>query len=239
MGSKGAAGGRSRQGKADAGAGWEAVFVDPVGQVVQQRWADAALAVAFENLEPVSAFPVVPGRRWGPGRWWSATTGRHVACGSAAMRAQRAATVLEAACAQVGWNYRRLEPLAKTLSVNLKWLAGYRHPRNAGRPHLAAAVREVFAQPRPLIEGAEAVGDPIEVLPAIFHALWHGHLTTPLDVPLHERVLVRSGAGEGHRSSTSTRSLTSSSASASEHLATDGAGDAASRTDGRHRGGAR
>ncbi|MFB7459214.1 TnsA-like heteromeric transposase endonuclease subunit [Streptomyces sp. NPDC056188] len=241
----------------DTGSKWEAVFVDPVGQVVQQRWADAVLAVAFEELEPVSAFPVVPGRRWGPGQWWSATTGRHVACGSAAMRAQlmvldrdpevvslagrpvrllwrdtrgqvrswvpqlfarhrdgsalladcpshpeaggerarKAARVLEAACAQAGWSYRRLEPLDKTPAANLKWLAGYRHPRNAGRPPLAAAVREAFAQPRPLIEGAEAVGDPIEVLPAVFHALWHGHLTTSLNVPLHERVLVSTGAG--------------------------------------------
>ncbi|MGQ4336480.1 acyltransferase domain-containing protein, partial [Streptomyces hayashii] len=33
--------------------------------------ADAALAVAFEDLSPVSAFPVIPGRRWGPGLWWS------------------------------------------------------------------------------------------------------------------------------------------------------------------------
>ncbi|WP_372516092.1 TnsA-like heteromeric transposase endonuclease subunit [Streptantibioticus ferralitis] len=238
------------------GAGFEAVFVDPVGQVVQQRWADAALAVAFEELDPVSAFPVVPGRRWGPGRWWSATTGRHVACGSAAMRAQlmvldrdpevvgmagrpvrllwrdgqgrvrswvpqlfarysdgtalladcpghpeaggeraqRAAAALEAACAQVGWGYRRLEPLEKVWAANLKWLAGYRHPRNGGRPGLTAAVCEAFARPRPLIEGVEAVGYPIEVLPAVFHALWHGHLTTPLQTPLHERVLVGPGA---------------------------------------------
>ncbi|MFD3735124.1 TnsA-like heteromeric transposase endonuclease subunit [Streptomyces sp. NPDC058632] len=283
----------------DTGSEWEAVFVDPVGQVVQQRWADAVLAVAFEELEPVSAFPVVPGRRWGPGQWWSATTGRHVACGSAAMRAQlmvldrepevvglagrpvrllwrdargqvrswvpqlfarhrdgtalladcpshpdacgeraqRAATVLQAACAQAGWSYRRLEPLEKTLSANLKWLTGYRHPRNAGPPRLAAAVREVFAQPRPLIEGAEAVGDPIEVLPAVFHALWHGHLTTPLDVPLNERVLV--GGREGRRPGTGPESLTSSSASAGDHLATNDVGDAASGTDDRHRGGGR
>ncbi|MGW0886324.1 TnsA-like heteromeric transposase endonuclease subunit [Streptomyces sp. NPDC002671] len=223
--------------------------------MVQQRWADAAVAVAFEELETVSAFPVVPGQRWGPGRWWSATIGRHVACGSAAMRAQlmvldrdpkvvglagrpvrvlwrdgrgqvrswvpqlfarysdgtalladcpsqpeaggeraqKAAPVLEAACAQVGWFYRRLEPLEKVLAANLKWLAGYRHPRNAGRPRLAAALHEAFTQPRPLIEGAEAVGDPIEVLPAVFHALWHGQLTTPLQTPLHERVLVGPG----------------------------------------------
>lgn len=81
-------GGRPRRVQAAAASGWEAVFVDPLGQVVQQRWADAALAVAFEDLEPVSTFPVVPGTRWGPGLWWSATTGLHVSCGSAAMRAQ-------------------------------------------------------------------------------------------------------------------------------------------------------
>ncbi|WP_346776363.1 TnsA-like heteromeric transposase endonuclease subunit [Streptomyces sp. SID10362] len=73
---------------ADHGAGFEAVFLDPVGQVVQQRRADAALAVAFEDLPPVSAFPVIPGRRWGPGLWWSSTTGRHVTAGSNAMRTQ-------------------------------------------------------------------------------------------------------------------------------------------------------
>ncbi|MGY3783769.1 TnsA-like heteromeric transposase endonuclease subunit [Streptomyces antibioticus] len=95
---------------------------------------------------------------------------------------------------QAGWSYRRLEPLETTLAANLKWLVGYRHPRNAGRPPLAAAVREAFTQPRPLIEGTEAAGDPIEVLPAVFHALWHGHLTTPLDIPLHERVLVSTGS---------------------------------------------
>jgi hypothetical protein len=72
----------------DQGSEFEAVFLDPVGQAVQQRWADAAMTVAFEDLPPVSAFPVVPGRRWGPGLWWSATTGRHVAAGSNAMRTQ-------------------------------------------------------------------------------------------------------------------------------------------------------
>ncbi|MEU2310444.1 hypothetical protein ABZ596_00910, partial [Streptomyces albidoflavus] len=38
--------------------------------------------------------------------------------------------------------------------------------------------------------GAEAVGDPIEVLPVVFHALWHGLVTADLEAPLHERVLV-------------------------------------------------
>lgn len=172
----------------------------------------------------MSAFPVIPGRRWGPGLWWSATTGRHVAAGSNAMRAQlmvldrdprvtglagrllwceergrvrswvpqlfaryrdgtglladcpshpeaggeRALKVAEAvreACEEIGWAYRRLPPLDDVLAANLKWLAGYRHPRNAGRPGLMAVVLKEFARPRPLIEGVEAAGDPIEVLP--------------------------------------------------------------------------
>jgi hypothetical protein len=242
--------------KADRGAGFEAVFLDPVGQVVQQRWADAALAVAFEDLPPVSAFPVVPARRWGPGLWWSATTGRHVAAGSNAMRTQlmmldrdpevtalagrpvrlqwrnpsgqvrswvpqlfarytdgtalladcpshpdaggqramKAAEAVAEACAHIGWTYRRLPPLDSVLAANLKWLAGYRHPRNAGRPGLRAAVLEAFARPRPLLEGAEAAGDPIAVLPAVFHALWHRQLTTDLGTPLHECARVGPGS---------------------------------------------
>ncbi|MGI5192084.1 TnsA-like heteromeric transposase endonuclease subunit [Streptomyces sp. CA-288835] len=241
--------------------GFEAVFLDPVGQVVQQRWADAALTVAFEDLAPVSAFPVIPGRRWGPGLWWSATTGRHVAADSNAMRIQlmlldrdpdvtalagrpvrllwhnsrgqvrswvpqlfarytdgtalladcpshpdasgeramKAAEAVTEACAHIGWTYRRLPPLDDILAANLKWLAGYRHPRNAGRLGLTAAVLEAFARPRPLLEGAEAAGDPIAVLPAVFNALWHRQLTTPLETPLHEHTLVgpRGWSGPG------------------------------------------
>ncbi|MGW3956973.1 TnsA-like heteromeric transposase endonuclease subunit [Streptomyces sp. NPDC004752] len=227
--------------------------------MVQQRWVDAALAVAFEDLPPVSAFPVIPGRRWGPGLWWSATTGRHVAAGSNAMRIQLtaldrdprvsglagrpvrllwrtprgqvrswvpqlfarytdgtalladcpshpdaggeraldAARAVTEACAHIGWTYRHLPPLGDVLAANLKWLAGYRHPRNAGRSGLMAAVLKEFTQPRPLIEGAEAVGDPIATLPAVFHALWHGQLTTDLETPLHERVLVGPHSGSG------------------------------------------
>ncbi|MFI7394871.1 TnsA-like heteromeric transposase endonuclease subunit [Streptomyces tendae] len=232
--------------------GFEAVFLDPVGQAVQQRWADAAMTVAFEDLPPVSAFPMVPGRRWGPGLWWSATTGRHVAAGSNAMRTQlmvldrdadvtglagrpvrllwrnhrgqvrswvpqlfarradgtalladcpghagaggeravKAADAVAQACADIGWTYRRIPPLDDVLAANLKWLAGYRHPRNAGRPGLMTAVVEAFTRPRPLIEGAEAIGDPVEVLPCVLHALWHGQLTAGLETPLHERVPV-------------------------------------------------
>ncbi|WP_331765700.1 hypothetical protein [Embleya sp. NBC_00896] len=62
-------------------AGVEAEFVDAVGGVVQRPWVEAAGSTRFEELAPVSAFAVVPGRRWGPGWWWSATTGGHVVHG--------------------------------------------------------------------------------------------------------------------------------------------------------------
>lgn len=245
----------------------EVAFTGPSGQVTQLPWDQAVGSVRFEELAPVAAFPVLPGRRWGPGWWWSATTGRHVVHGSATMRtqlmtldrdpevtglsarpvrliwrdpadgrvlgwvpqlfarytdgtglladcpssptaggdkAQQARVVLEAACARVGWSYRRLEPPPAVVAANLRWLAGYRHPRNQGSPRLRAALAEVFAGPRPLADGAAAVGEPLQVLPAVYHALWCGHLTTPLDEPLHEEALVcadaeRSGGGVAKR----------------------------------------
>ncbi|MEU0596590.1 MULTISPECIES: TnsA-like heteromeric transposase endonuclease subunit [Streptomyces] len=242
------------------GAGIEAAFVTAGGQATQLPWDQAAVSVRFEDLAPVSAFPVLPGRRWGPGWWWSATTGRHVVHGSAAMRtqlmvldrnpdvtglsarpvrllwrdvangrvrswvpqlfaryadgtglladcpsspaaggdrAQQARMVLEAVCARVGWSYRRLEPPPAVVAANLRWLAGYRHPRYQGPPGLRAALAEAFAAPRPLADGVAVVGDSLQVLPAAYHALWCGHLTTPLDEPLHERVLICADAERG------------------------------------------
>ncbi|MGW7261600.1 hypothetical protein [Streptomyces sp. NPDC054834] len=66
----------------------EAVFVAPDGTRMQRRWCRTAVKVRLEDLSPVVPFPVVPGRRCGPGWRWSATTARHVAHGSKAMRTQ-------------------------------------------------------------------------------------------------------------------------------------------------------
>lgn len=46
----------------------------------------------------------------------------------AAGRAERAGAVLEAACAAVGFTYRRLVPPETVVAANVRWLAGYRHP---------------------------------------------------------------------------------------------------------------
>ncbi|MBZ6211573.1 TnsA-like heteromeric transposase endonuclease subunit [Streptomyces olivaceus] len=109
------------------------------------------------------------------------------------------AAVMEAAAAAAGWQYRVLRPPDPVLAANLRWLAGYRHPRYKGG-ELARRAAEAFRRPRPLIEGVHELGDPIQVFPVVFHALWHGDLSAPLGVPLHERVTVTAvarGRGPG------------------------------------------
>jgi hypothetical protein len=43
----------------------------------------------------------------------------------------------------------------------------------------------------PLLAGAESVGDPIAVLPVLFHLMWCQELTVDLSVPLHDGSRVR------------------------------------------------
>ncbi|MFD7732159.1 TnsA-like heteromeric transposase endonuclease subunit [Kitasatospora phosalacinea] len=237
-----------------AAEGFEAVFaVD--GNLAQERWERAAARVRFEELRPVSAFPVIPGKRWGPGWWWSATTGGHVAHGSAAMvvqlmlldrdpqvvgisgrplrvlwregdgrvrswvpqvfaryadgtamladcpgvpgaggvAAQRAAVAVGQACARVGWVYRRLRAPDPVVVGNVRWLAGYRHPRFRGAAEVEEAVMEAFSCPRALVEGVRAVGNPLVVLPVVYHALWAHRLRASLERPLHGGTLLRPG----------------------------------------------
>ncbi len=234
----------------------EAEFAGADGTLVQRRWVEAAVAVRFEQLQPVAAFPVVPGRRWGPGWWWSATTGGHVPHGSQAMcmqlmlldrdpqvvglsarpvrliwrdpdsrrtltwvpqvfaryadgralladcpataepaagRAARADAVLEAACAAAGFTYRRLVPPDAVVAANVRWLAGYRHPRHRDAGGLEQAVLEAFAAPRPLMAGAAAAGEVLTALPVLYHALWSGRLSADLSRPLGEHTLVSAG----------------------------------------------
>jgi hypothetical protein len=75
------------------------------------------------------------------------------------------------------------------LMANVRWLAGYRHPRCL-RPGVAAAAAGVFTQPTPLMDGAVLLGDPLASLPTVFHLLWCGRLGADLTVPLSESSLV-------------------------------------------------
>ncbi len=87
------------------------------------------------------------------------------------------------ACGELGWTYRLVSGHDPIWLGNLRWLAGYRHPRYRVGP-VAAALREAFAEPRPLIEGAQSVGDPIAVLPVFYHLVWCGELAVDLALRL-------------------------------------------------------
>ena len=80
------------------------------------------------------------------------------------------------------------------VTANLKWLSGYRQPRYRV-PETLDALRQVFASSTPLMAGAESVGDPIAVLPVLFHLLWVQELCADLSVPLCEFTVVRVEAG--------------------------------------------
>ncbi|MER8073180.1 TnsA-like heteromeric transposase endonuclease subunit [Streptomyces sp. NPDC094034] len=107
--------------------------------------------------------------------------------GGAPRRLARRAVQVEAAALEAGWHYRLVGPPARTVVANVRWLAGYRHPRCAlGR---LPEVTECFRTPKALVEGVRMLGDPIAVWPAVFHALWGGVLSVPLEYPLHERTV--------------------------------------------------
>ena len=94
-------------------------------------------------------------------------------------------------CRSVGWQFRRVGAMTPVRIANLRWLAGYRHPRclHARR---AAELQRIFQDPAPLLEGARCVGDPIAVLPTLFHLLWRQVLETDLDIaPLSGSSMVR------------------------------------------------
>lgn len=83
------------------------------------------------------------------------------------------------ACAEVGWEFRRTGGPPAVLAANVRWLAGYRHPRCCRNPAAEVLLR-VFGRPTPLLAGACEVGDPIAVLPVVYHLLWRRDLHTDL-----------------------------------------------------------
>lgn len=83
------------------------------------------------------------------------------------------------ACSEAGWEFRRTGGPAAMVAANVRWLAGYRHPRCC-RPEIATALVEAFCEPAPLMAGAAAAGDRIAVLPVLYHLLWCQVLTADL-----------------------------------------------------------
>lgn len=89
--------------------------------------------------------------------------------------AAEAFAVTAHACAEAGWEFRRTGGPPAVLAANVRWLAGYRHPRCL-RADVAEELLRVFGQPWPLLAGAREAGDPIAVLPVLYHLLWRHDL---------------------------------------------------------------
>lgn len=95
-------------------------------------------------------------------------------------------------CELLGWGYRRVGAPDAVTTGNVRWLSGYRHPRH-DRPVPAAVLREVFSAAAPLMAGVQTAGDPIAVLPVLFHLLWRHELAVDLTAPLHPFATVTPG----------------------------------------------
>ncbi|WP_240689703.1 TnsA-like heteromeric transposase endonuclease subunit [Arthrobacter sp. PAMC25564] len=76
-------------------------------------------------------------------------------------------------CSSVAWGYQRLGGLSAVYLANLRWLAGYRHPRCSHEP-MATLLTDVLSNGPASIRGlaAAAAADPVIVLPTVFHLLW-------------------------------------------------------------------
>jgi hypothetical protein len=101
------------------------------------------------------------------------------------------------ACELAGWGFERAGVPDPVLVANVAWLARYRHWRCGGSPDLDRLLLTVFAEPVPLMAGAVAAGDPMAVLPALFHLMWRHALAADLAVRLTAETLVSAGAAPG------------------------------------------
>lgn len=95
-------------------------------------------------------------------------------------------------CASVGWKYQRLGELNSVYAANLRWIAGYRHPRCDREEFATDLLTRLFTTGTESIrELASAIGDPICVLPTLFHLMWRHQITTDLMAsPLHLESIV-------------------------------------------------
>jgi len=73
------------------------------------------------------------------------------------------------ACALVGWDYQRLGDIDLIFSANVRWLSGYRHPRCRNMKVAEVLLDEAAASGHTVGTLACAVGDPVMVLPCLFH----------------------------------------------------------------------
>jgi hypothetical protein len=80
------------------------------------------------------------------------------------------------ACELAGWGFRRVGAPDPVRTANVAWLARYRHQR-CGSQDVARLLAKVLVESAPLMAGAVAAGDPMAVLPVLFHLMWRHVLT--------------------------------------------------------------
>jgi hypothetical protein len=100
------------------------------------------------------------------------------------------------ACELAGWRFMRVGVPDPVRTANVAWLSRYRHQR-CGSPDVARLLLKVFAEPAPLMAGAAAAGDPLAVLPVLFHLMWRHVLVADLAVRLTAETPVRAGGVPG------------------------------------------
>src|SRR5262249_54199876 len=98
--------------------------------------------------------------------------------------------------ALAGWGVGGVGVPDRVLVANVAWLARYRHPR-CGSPDVARLLLKAFADPAPVMAGAAAAGDPLAVLPVLFHLMWRHVLVAGLAVRLTAENLVGPGGALG------------------------------------------
>lgn len=92
-------------------------------------------------------------------------------------------------CEEIGWQYEVFTGLAPVVSGNLRWLAGYRHDRNAPPTDMVETILGCFATPLPLEEGIRRAsgssGLSVDAVTTnVFHLLSRQKLTVDLHRPL-------------------------------------------------------
>lgn len=97
-----------------------------------------------------------------------------------------------ALCGRTGWTYRRVGDQPPIRAANLRWLAGYRNPRNRRQDVVTNLTSLLAHNPKTIGAAALAAGEPILVLPTLYHLLWTHEIDVDVDsAPIGEHTLIR------------------------------------------------
>jgi hypothetical protein len=161
---------------------------------------------AFEDVLPAREFTSYRRQRHFPGLWWLATTGRHVGFESwlerdhaMLLEFDRDVRGLSSQPFTLTWR----DPAGKKVSHTPDYFARMSdgsavvvdvRPAKRVKPPDAAKF-EMTASACATVSGwSFRLGDPIGVLPVLFHLMWSGDLLADVSVPLHDATLVSTRA---------------------------------------------